>query len=119
MSNDPFKQTAADAQDFVSLQIDRLKLRLVDTLATLLNNLFAVFIMVLLACFVLVFLAIALTVAIAELLNSQLWAVLIMAGVFIIATAIVYACRRKLVVNPLVRMLSKAFFEPDHDSDYE
>lgn len=119
MNNNPFKQTAADTKEFVLLHVDRVKLRLVDTLATLFNSIFAVFVVVLLACFVLMFLAIALTIAVAVWVNSYLWAVLIMAGIFIIATIIVYANRKKLVVNSMVRMLTKAFFEPDHDSDHE
>jgi len=114
-----FEQTAVDAKNMVWLQWDQLKLRMVDSLANLFNNIFAVFVIVLLACFALIFLAIALIIAVASLVGSYLYASLIMAGLFIIATLIVYATRRKLIVNPMVRMFAKTFFEPDNDDDYD
>ena len=114
-----FQRTASDAKEYAMLQVDRLKLRMVESLATLFNNIFWVFVIVLLSGFVLMFLAVALTIALSELVGSLLVAVLIMAGVFLTATVIVYARRKKLIVNAMVRHLGKSFFEPDNDPDYE
>jgi len=117
------EQTAADLAEYGQLQLDKLKLRLLDDFATLFNNIFGVLLVVILASLALVCLAIALTWGLGALIGSYLWAVVIMGGVFILAAVIVYALRRRLVINSAVKMLAKLFFEPDkqmqEDEDYE
>ncbi|HIS33851.1 MAG TPA: phage holin family protein [Candidatus Avirikenella pullistercoris] len=113
------EQTAADATDYVLLQLDKFKLRLLDNLATLFNTVFGVIVIMVLLSFVVMFLGIAATWGLAELIGSLVGATLIMASVFLIAAILVYAFRKKLIINPVVRMLSKIMFETDKDADYE
>ena len=112
---DRVEDTAQDVADYGHLQLDSLKLRLLESFATLFNNIFSVFVLVIVAAFALMFIAAALTLLLAELVGSMLVAVLIMAGVFIIVTLIVYALRKKLIINSMVRMLGKLMFEKDKD----
>ena len=105
------EQTAADATDYVLLQL--------DNLATLFNTVFGVIVIMVLLSFVVMFLGIAATWGLAELIGSLVGATLIMASVFLIAAILVYAFRKKLIINPVVRMLSKIMFETDKDADYE
>lgn len=109
------EDTAKDATDYGRLQLDALKLSLLERFATLFNNIYSVVILMIVASFALFFIAGALTLLLTELTGSLLIAVLILAGAFLIATGVLYALRKKLVINSMVRMLSKLMFEKDND----
>ena len=112
-----FEETAQDVMEFCRLQIDAVKLRVLESLATLFNSIFSVFVLVMVAFIALLFLAVALTLLLANWTGSLLIAVLIMAGFFILLSILVYALRKKLIVNPMVRMLSKLLFAPDKEEE--
>lgn len=113
------EQTATDIRDYVMLQFNKLKLRLLDGLSTMLNGIFSVFIIIIVAAFALIFLSAGVTLALAEWINSMLGAIFIMFGVFFIATIVLYICRKRLLTNSIVRMLAKILFETDKDLDNE
>ena len=108
----PVEQTVADMADYLQLRVDKFKLRLLDNLATFFNSVFSVIILIILASFAILFIASAITWALA-LLVGLLYAFLIMAALFIIATVIVYVYRRNLLADQIVRLLSKLMFEKD------
>lgn len=110
----PLEQTVVDLSDYAKLKADGFKLRLLDNFSTLLNNIFAVLIVVILACFALTFMMIAATWGLSILLNSIMAAVLVMGGLFIIAAVVTYAYRKKLIINPTMRMLNKLMFEKEN-----
>lgn len=115
----PIEQTASDAADFAMLQLDKLKLRLLDNFATLFNTLFSVLILMILAGIVVMFLSVALVLALSAWIGSLLIAVLIVAAFFLLIAVVVYIYRDKLIVNPAVRVLGKVMFEKNKDSDDE
>lgn len=105
-----FEDTAQDALEYGRLQIEAVKLRVLETLATLFNNIFAVLILVVAVSIALLFLAVALTLLLAQATGSLLCAVLIIAAVFLIAAIVIYYLRKTLIVNSMVRMLAKLMF---------
>lgn len=110
-------ETATDAADYVRLQLDRFKLRMLDNFSTLLSAFFSTFLIVLLSGIALVFLAGAFVIALGEWINSQVWAFMIVAGIFILAVVILFIFRQRLFVDGIVRLLSRIMFETDKKRD--
>ena len=113
------EQTVEDLKEYTQLQLERLKLRLLASFATLFNNIFSAFLLIILASFVLIFLAGAFTLWLGVLINSLPGAMLITAGVFLVGFFVVFAMRHKLIINQMVRMLGKIMFETENDMDNE
>ena len=59
----------------------------------------------------------ALTVLIARATGSVLWALVIVGGAFLIISLIAFLLRDRLIVNSMVRMFSRMFFEKNDDDD--
>ena len=114
---DRFEDTAQDLREYGHLQLESLKLRLLEKLSVFGNNVLSIFIVVFLGAISLIFVAVVLTLLLADLTGSLLLATGIMAGVFVIATLIVYLCRRKMFLNPMVRMFGKMLFEKEKEED--
>lgn len=112
-------ETVSDAAQYVQVQLDRLKLRLLDNFSTLFNTIFGVLLIMILTSFAGMFLAVALTWAIGLWIGSIFWALMIMAALFLIAAVLVYTYRKSLIIGPVIRMLSKIMFEKERDSEYE
>ncbi len=112
-----FEETAQDALEYCRLQVEAVKLRALATLATLFNNIFSVLVLVVTVSIALFFLAVALTLILAQATGSLLCAVLIICALFLIVSIVIYALRKKLIVNPLVKMLSKLMFGNDKEED--
>lgn len=104
-------RTAQDLKDYVSLRADSVRLSLIDNLSTLFNTLFGVAVILALAGIATVFFAVALTWVLGLLIGSVLYAVLIMGALFVVLAAVVYAFRKRLVVNQSVRMLSRMVYD--------
>lgn len=109
------EDTAQDLQEYGNLQVEALKLRVLDNLAVFFNKVFSSFILVFLMAISLMFVGVVLTVLLATLTGSWLIATGIMAAVFVIATGIVYFRRRKLFLDMMVRMTAKMLFEKDKE----
>ena len=58
-----------------------------------------------------VFFAVALTWVIGMLIGSMLGAILLMGGLFVVLAAIVYAVRRRLIVDQMARMFGKMVYD--------
>lgn len=116
--NNPVGETIADVKEFVILQFDRFKLKLLEGLSTTMSSILGVAIFMVLCSFTLLFIMVGLTWMLGEWINSTLGAIFIMAGVFAIAAFVVFVCRKKILVNPMVRMFAKMLFEDDKKDDF-
>lgn len=113
-------QTAQDVKEYAGLYIDRFKLGLIDNLATFFNTLYGVLVLVLLFGIAAMFFAVALTWVLSILMGSVLYATLAMGGLFVVFGLIVLALRKKLVINPLVRIFSRMMYDVNKSySDHE
>lgn len=112
---DRFGDTAEDFIDLAELRIASFKLKALERLATLSNSIFTTFILLLLGSFVMLFVTVALTMLLAAWLESMLIAVLIMSGVFILVTIVVYAKRKTLFLDNMVKVWSKTLFDKTKD----
>ena len=120
MNRDEEKTTIAEELiSYVNLRIDSFKLSLVENLSVLLSGGFGIFIFIIFLSVALMCFIAALTVLLAELIGSVLWALLIVGGVFLIISVIAFVLRDKLIVNSMVRMFSRMFFEKNDDEKNE
>ena len=105
-------QTAQDLKEYAALRVDSFRLSLIDNLSSFFNSLFGVFILIVLLGIATTFFAIA--------LGSMLLAIVLMGCLFVVFAIIVYALRRKLIINQTVRMLSGMVHDMSQKhSDYE
>ena len=104
-------RSVQDLKDYASLRADSVRLSLIDNLSTLFNTLFGVAVILALAGIATVFFAVALTWVLGLLIGSVLYAVLIMGALFVVLAAVVYAFRKRLVVNQSVRLLSRMVYD--------
>ena len=113
-------QTAQDLKEYASLRVDSFRLSLIDNLSTFFNSLFGVFILIVLLGIATTFFAIALTWVLGIALGSMLLAIVLMGCLFVVFAIIVYALRRKLIINQTVRLLSGMVHDMSQKhSDYE
>ena len=91
-------QTAQDLKEYAALRVDSFRLSLIDNLSSFFNSLFGVFILIVLLGM----------------------AIVLMGCLFVVFAIIVYALRRKLIINQTVRMLSGMVHDMSQKhSDYE
>ena len=113
-------QTAQDLKEYASLRVDSFRLSLIDNLSSFFNSLFGVFILIVLLGIATTFFAIALTWVLGIALGSMLLAIVLMGCLFVVFAIIVYALRRKLIINQTVRMLCGMVHDMSQKhSDYE
>lgn len=110
------EETVVDTAEYLQVQLNRFKLRLLDNFSTLFNAIFGVLLLMILVSFAGMFLAVALVWALGQWIGSMFWALILMAVLFLIVALWVYVCRKKLIVNPAVRLLSKIMFETEKHS---
>ncbi len=108
---DRFQDTADDLLEYGRLQLDSLKLRALEALATLSGNIVAMVLLLLLAMIALFFLNLTLTLLLTQWIGSLLWAAAIMTALLLIVVWIIYLFRKKLFVNSMVRIFGKMFFK--------
>lgn len=105
------RQTTQDVKDYAALYADRLRLGLIENLSTFFNALFGTFVLVVLLGIAAMFFAVALTWWLGMLIGSVFAAILLMGCLFVVLAAIVYAVRRKLIVNQMVRTFSRMVYD--------
>ena len=104
-------QATRDVKDYAALYADRLRLGLIENLSTFFNALFGVVVLIVLLWIAAMFFAVALTWVIGMLIGSMLGAILLMGGLFVVLAAIVYAVRRRLIVDQMARMFGKMVYD--------
>ncbi len=100
-----------DLKKFLSLQYDYVRLTALEKLVVLLSTLaMAVVLLVLIAC-VLFYLSFALVFLISEAIGCLWGAYLIVSGLFVALTLVVYAMRSKLIIDPVSKFLTRLFLD--------
>ena len=111
-------QTAQDLKEYAALRVDSFRLSLIDNLSSFFNSLFGVFILIVLLGIATTFFAIMLKMLLTVIF--VLLAIVLMGCLFVVFAIIVYALRRKLIINQTVRMLSGMVHDMSQKhSDYE
>ena len=99
-------QSVRDIKEYAALRVEGFRLSLIENLATLFNSLFWHLCLKCTGWNCHYLFAIALTWLLGLVLGSVLLAVILMGGLFLLLALIVYLLRKKLIINPSVRLLS-------------
>ena len=104
-----FQQLYNDLKKYVELQTDYLKVEFVEKLSILLSTLLIVIIAIILVVAGLFYLFFSLAYALVPLVGSLAISFLIISGIYLLLIIFLFILRKKLIINPLVRFLSKLF----------
>lgn len=118
MSEDKSKESFAnELTSYLNMRIDAFKLSMVENLSILVSDGFGILIFILLLSVAVLSFIAALTVWLAEVIGSPVIALLIVGGAFLIVSIVVFMLRSRLIVNSMVRMFSRMFFEKRDDDE--
>ena len=111
----PLEDIGNSVKDYADNRLDQLKLKTTKRLSASLAVLFAWVVIVLVILVAFSFLAMALGVWLGEILGSQAYGMLIIAGIFLFIALVFFLLRKRIFVNGLVRAFISLFFEKDEE----
>lgn len=104
-----FQQLYNDLKKYVELQADYVKVEFVEKMTILLSTLLIITLVIILAIAALFYLFFALAYALVPVVGSLAISFCLITGIYLILIALLLMFRKKLIINPLVRFLSKLF----------
>lgn len=111
------EQIAKELASYVNLRIDSLKLNLIENLSHMFSSMLGLLVFVVLVSMSLMLLTVAFTFWLGTVIGSMPWAMIIVALFFMVVAIIVFALRRRLIADSMVRMFSRMFFNSEHRCD--
>ena len=106
-----FQQLYADLKKYVELQAEYLKVEFVEKLTILVSTFLIIIIITVLAIAALFYLFFSLAYALEPLLGSLAISFAIISGIYVLLILFLVILRKRLVINPLVKFLSKLFLK--------
>ena len=113
MNEIDYKKLISEARKYFSLEWDYTKLTAVEKLAVLLSAVAFVAVVIIIATFVLHHVIAALISVLASALGCTWGAHLIAAVVLLVLLLVVFAFKKRLIVDPVARFISKLFLKPE------
>ena len=99
-----------ELKKFFSLQVDYVKLTAVEKLVVLLSAIALVAVLLILGACVLFYLSFAIVYLLVDAIGCVWGADLIVSGIFVVLSLIVFAMRKTLILDPVAKFLTKLFF---------
>lgn len=121
MMNEPqqpvetFQQLYVEIRKYFLLQKEFVKVDFVEKLSILLSTFIILFVVVALIMSTLLFLFIALAYTLEALVGSLALSFAIIALVYVLLIIVFYAMRKKLIINPIVNLLTGLFLTKDKE----
>lgn len=109
----PVEKLGESTIEYVNLKIEDIKLRTAKGLSISLNHLLSMILVLSTASVVLLALAFGLIILIGDALDNYAIGAFIIAGVFLIATVILFMLRKKLFINSFLKMFLNIFFDEE------
>ena len=117
---DIYKSFIKEVKDYVLLNYDLLRLKLVEKLAMVIALILSLFIGILLVIIAIVYFSFAFVHWTGTLFESLIPGFLILGGLFIVLFIIFFSLRKRLFVNPMIKLLSSIVFnEPKKQNEDE
>ena len=113
MNEIDYKKLFLEARKYFALEWDYTKLTAVEKLAVLLSAAAFVAVVIIIATFALSYLLSALIAVLASALGCQWGAQLIATGLLLVLLLVVVAFKKRLIVDPITRFVSKLFLKPE------
>ncbi len=117
---DIYKSFIKNTKDYILLNYDLLRLKLIEKLALIIALVLSLFIGILLIIIAIVYFSFAFVHWTATLFESLIPGSLIVGGLFILLFIIFFSLRKRLFVNPMIKLLSNIIFnEPQKPEENE
>lgn len=100
-----------ELKKFFTLQIDYAKLTAVEKLVIIMSSVAVAFVLAVLGACALFYLSFALVYVIEGWIGCEWGAYLMVGCVFIVAVLVVYALRKRLIIDPVSRFITKLFLD--------
>ena len=104
-----FQQLYNDLKKYVELQVDYVKVEFVEKMTILISTLLIIILVVIFVIAALFYLFFSLAYALLPLVGSLAISFGIISGIYLILIGLLMMFRKRLIVNPLVRFLSRLF----------
>ena len=114
---DVYKSFVKEVKDYVSLNYDLLRLNLIEKLSLVIALILSLFIGILLVITAIVYFSLAFVHWTGTFFGSLIPGFLVLGGLFIILFIIFFAMRKRLFVNPMIKLLSNIFFNKPKKTD--
>lgn len=111
MAESKYEELWSDVKKFLTLQYDYVKLSALEKMVLLLSAMALFAVMLLLSACVLFYLSFALVYMISDMLGCVWGAYLIVSAIFLILVVVTYAMRKKIIIDPVSRFLTKLFLD--------
>jgi hypothetical protein len=108
--NDIYTSFTKDVKEYMKMNYDLFSLNLIEKLSIILSLLFALFIGVLLLIVAFVYFTMAFVYWTELFFHSLIPGFLILGGVYVVLFFVFYLLRKRIFVNPLIKILSRILF---------
>ncbi len=108
-----YRQLYEEGKRYLKLELNYSKLTAVEKIAVLLSTIAFVAVVTILGAFVLFYLASTLVMTIASVTGNEWSGNLIVAALLLIAIGVVMAMRKKWIIDPITRFVTKLFLNPE------
>jgi hypothetical protein len=112
MNEIDYKELWQEIKKFFTLELNYTKLTAVEKLSVILSAVAFIGVLMILGACLLFYASTALVFLISDLIGCTWGAYLIVAGVLILLMFIVAAFKKKLIINPVTKFLTKLFLNP-------
>lgn len=111
------KEIIRHGQQYLRTRYDLLRLELLEKMGQIIALILLLFCSITLTLTACIYFSFALVNWLGTLMNSEIIAFCIVGCTFLIALLIIYLCREKLFLTPLIRQLSKILFKENEEYD--
>jgi len=115
-SNKSHEEVINDLRNYARMRVDLLKLEFVEKLSRIVAVLLVVLLAGVFVAIALFYLTLAFIYWSESIFGSQIPGFFITSGTLLIIAGLIYTLKSKLFIDPLVRVFSKIFFEPENDN---
>ena len=109
--NDIYTSFIKDVKDYVQLNCDLLRLNLIEKLSLIIALILSLFVCALLIITAMVYFSIAFVHWTGDIFESLIPGFLILGGVFLVLFLVFFLLRKRLFVNPIIKLLSSIIFK--------
>ena len=109
------KDLISDFKQYLRLQKEYTQLEITEKLSILLSTLITIIVLIILSTVVLFYLTLSFAFLIAPYIGGMVSSFAIIAILYIILILITISCKKKLIINPMVRFLANLFITNDNN----
>ncbi len=106
-----FQQLYDDVKKYIQLQTEYVKVEFVEKLTVLVSALLIIFLVIILIMGALFYLFFSVAYLLEPIAGSMTISFLIISAFYLLLTFLLFVFRKKLIINPLVRFLSRLFLK--------